>query len=318
MEIKRDSGVPIYIQIKNHIIDDVKKGILKVGDKLPTERELSQDLKVSRNTISTAYNSLENEGVLISYQGRGTFVAKEDKSWKKDETKEKVIRLIDIALEEAIEMGLNLKEFILIAQDMVKEKEALIKDVNGIFVECNIEQARFFASQISKSTKLNILPMTVAQLKDQGERNKDYINNAEIIITTFNHVNEVRELVESFDKKVLGVASNPSLETIVKIAKYPRGTKFGQISLSKEFHYKVKYALEEAGLHNLKMEAINSRDEKEILELIERSHVVIVSPGREEEVRKLAGEQKEIVRFDYVLDRDSVKAILSKMIKIKK
>ena len=318
MEINRESGVPIYIQVKNKIIDDVKNGILKVGDKLPTERELSQRLKVSRNTISTAYDSLVSEGVLISYQGRGTFVAKEDKLWKDDETRNKVIRLIDIALEEAMEVGLDLKEFILIVQDMVKEKEDLIKNVNGIFVECNIEQARFFAREISKSTNLNILPMTVSQLQDGGNINEDWLNNTQIIITTFNHVNEVRDLVKNYNKKVVGVASNPSLETIVKIAKYPKGTKFGQISLSKEFHYKVKYALEAAGLHNLNVEAINSKDEKEVLELIERSHVIIVSPGREEEVRKLAGDEKEIVRFDYVLDRDSVKAILSKMIKNKK
>lgn len=317
MKIDRESGVPIYIQVKNYIIDDVKNGILKIGDKLPTERELSQRLKVSRNTISAAYNLLEQEGVLISYQGRGTFVAKEDKPWKQDTTKNKVVRLIDMALEEAIEMGLNLKEFIVIAQDMVKEKETLIKNINGIFVECNIEQAKFFADELSESTSLNVLPMTVAQLRDRSEMDENYIDKAQIIITTFNHVNEVRDLVKDFNKEVVGVASNPSLETIVKVAKYPKGTKFGQITLSKEFHFKVKYALEAAGLHNLIMKAINSREEKEILQLIEKSDVIIVSPGREEEVRRLAGDKKEIVRFDYVLDKDSVKAILSKMMKIK-
>ena len=42
------------------------------GKKLPTERELAKALRVSRNTISTAYKELEDEGVLYSHQGRGT------------------------------------------------------------------------------------------------------------------------------------------------------------------------------------------------------------------------------------------------------
>ena len=317
MEIDRKSGVPIYIQVKNYIIDDVKNGILKIGDKLPTERELSQSLKVSRNTISSAYNLLEQEGILISYQGRGTFVAKEDRPWKQDTTKNKVVRLIDMALEEAIEMDLDLKEFLLIAKDRVKEKEDLIKNINGIFIECNIEQARFFAQELTQNMGLNVLPMTLSQLKDKREADEKYINDAQIIITTFNHVNEVKSLISTFNKEVVGVASNPSLETIVKVAKYPKGTKFVQISLSKEFHFKVKYALKSAGLEDFKMEAINSRDEKEIIKAIENANVIIVSPGREEEIRKIAGNKKEIVRFDYILDKDSVNTMLSKIIKIK-
>src|SRR5690554_6939307 len=82
MRIERKSDIPIYIQVKNQIIDAIKNSRIKIGEKLPTERELSQRLKVSRNTISAAYDLLEQEGVLISYQGRGTFVAEEGKTWK--------------------------------------------------------------------------------------------------------------------------------------------------------------------------------------------------------------------------------------------
>ena len=58
IEINKKNGVPLYIQVKKQIMDEIKKGTLKVGTKMPTERELSQRLKVSRNTISTAYNDL--------------------------------------------------------------------------------------------------------------------------------------------------------------------------------------------------------------------------------------------------------------------
>ncbi|AKL96888.1 transcriptional regulator GntR family [Clostridium aceticum] len=317
MEIERKSGVPIYIQVKNHIIDDIKNGRLKIGEKLPTERELSQKLKVSRNTISTAYNLLEQEGVLISYQGRGTFVAEEGKTWKQHTTKNKVVRLIDIAIEEAVEMGLNIKEFVALVQERVKEKELLIKNINAIFVECNIEQAKSFAKELSQVTDLNVVPMTVVELQNRSETVEETINKTQIIITAFNHVNEVKDLMLDFKKEVFGIASNPNLETIVRIAKYPKETKFGQVSLSKEFYFKVQYALESAGLENLVMNATTSKDEKEVLRVIEESDVIIVSPGRGEEVKRLVGEKKDVIKFDYVLDQGSVKAILSRIMEIK-
>lgn len=317
MKIERKSGVPIYIQVKNQIIDDIKNRRIKIGEKLPTERELSQKLKVSRNTISAAYNLLEQEGVLISYQGRGTFVAEEGKTWKKHTTKNKINRFIDIALEEAIETGLNTKEFISLVQERVREKELIIKNINAIFVECNIEQARFFADELSRVIDFHVLPMTVSELQNQREDIKEIISRTQIIITAFNHVHEVKSLIVDMKKEVFGIACNPNLETIVKIAKFPKETKFGQISLSKEFQFKVQYALKSAGLRNFVMNATTSKDKKDLLRVIGESDVIIVSPGREEEVKRLVNNQKDVIKFDYVLDRDSVKAILSMIMETK-
>lgn len=317
MKIERKNGIPIYAQVKNYILKDIKKGILKTGDKLPTERELSQKLNVSRNTISTAYNLLEQEGVLISYQGRGTFVAEEDKTWQQDRAKTKVVQLVDIALEKAIEEGLSTKEFILLVQERVKEKEEFIKNISSVFIECNIEQARFFSEELSKITNFQVHPATVSDLKDRNEYVQKVIDQSNVIITTFNHVNEVESLVGDANKEVIGVASNPNLETIVKVAKYPKGTRFGQISLSKEFHFKVQYALKSAGLDHIIIYDTTSSKKEDILDVADKSDVIIVSPGRVTEVKKLIGEEKEIIRFDYVLDQGSVKAILSKIMGIK-
>lgn len=317
MKIERKNGIPIYAQVKNYILKDIKKGILKTGDKLPTERELSQELNISRNTISTAYNLLEQEGVLISYQGRGTFVAEEDKTWQQDRAKTKVVQLVDIALEKAIEEGLSTKEFVLLVQERVKEKEEFIKNISAVFIECNIEQARFFSEELSKITDFQVNPATVSDLKDRNEYVQKVIDQSNVIITTFNHVNEVKNLIEDANKEVIGVASNPHLETIVRVAKYPKGTKFGQISLSKEFHFKVQYALKSAGLDHIIIYDTTSSKKEDILDVADKSDVIIVSPGRVTEVKKIVGEEKEIIRFDYVLDQGSIKAILSKIMGIK-
>jgi GntR family transcriptional regulator len=317
ISIDRKNGIPIYIQVKNQIMSEIKNGNLKIGEKMPTERELSQKLNTSRNTISAAYNLLEQEGVLISYQGRGTFVAEEAKTWKQHNIKDRLLKIIDLGLEEAIEMGLDTKEFLAIVQDRIKEKQEFIKKVNAIFVECNIEQANAFSKELSRSTNLNIIPMVLSNLENRDENVQKLLQKAQLVIATFNHVNEVKNLISDVKRDVLGVAINPCLETIVRIARYPKDTSFGLVCLSKEFQFKVENALNSAGLEGLVINATTSKAEEDIQRLIDSSEVVIVSPGRRDDVKRLAKGRKEIISFDYNLDQDSVKAIISKIIEIK-
>lgn len=319
IKVDRKSGIPIYIQVKNQIMNDIKNGNLKIGTKMPTERDLAQNLDTSRNTISAAYNLLEQVGVLISYQGRGTFVAEETKSWKHNSAKDKLLKIIDLGLEEALEQGVEPMEFLLLVNERVKEKEELMKEVNAVFVECNIEQARVFAKELSQLANVNVTPMVVAKLKDRDGEAQKTLEKAQILIATFNHVNEVKELTVDIDKEVLGVAINPCLETIVKIARYPKETKFGLVCISKEFHFKVENAIKSSGIDIDEIYATTSRLQGDLEDVIRASDVIIVSPGRREDVKKLliGNNKKEVISFDYSLDQGSVKAIMSKIIESK-
>ncbi|EYE88996.1 transcriptional regulator [Fervidicella metallireducens AeB] len=316
--IDRKSGVPIYIQLKNKIMSEIKNGNLKIGEKMPTERELAEKLNTSRNTVSAAYNLLEQEGVLVSYQGRGTFVAEEAKSWKQHNLQDKLMKIIDLGLEEALEMGLSTKEYLALVQLRIKEKEEIIKKVNAVFVECNIEQAREFAKELNRNTNLNVIPKIISDLEENNEETQKALQQAQLIIATFNHVNEVRQLTSGSGKEVFGVAINPSLETIVKIARYSKYTKFGFVCLSKEFHFKVENALKSAGIENIHFNVTTSRNLEDVKAVVDNSDVIIVSPGRRKEVKELAAGKKEVISFDYTLDQGSVKAIISKIIEIKK
>ena len=74
----------IHVQIENHIKENIENGILQKGSKLPSTREVSKFLSISRNSVITAYEELESEGIIKSLKGKGTFVAVEKKSNKGD------------------------------------------------------------------------------------------------------------------------------------------------------------------------------------------------------------------------------------------
>jgi GntR family transcriptional regulator len=67
--------LPIYRQIMRQIMDSVAGGRLKSGDKLPSHRDLSEQLVVAPLTIKKAYDELEALGYLDTQRGRGTFVS---------------------------------------------------------------------------------------------------------------------------------------------------------------------------------------------------------------------------------------------------
>ncbi len=316
IELNKDSGVPLYLQVKKQIMDLIRDGSLKVGNKMPTERELSEKLKVSRNTVSMAYKELEQEGVLKSYQGRGTFVAEEAKSWKAQGIKDKIIKFVDLGLEEALEIGMDADEFLEVVALRVKEKKEHMRKMTAVYVECNVEQARMFSQQLSKSTNMNIIPLTLPDLNRMEGTTKETIEKSQVIIATFNHVNEVKELTRGFNRDVLGIAINPDLGTIVRIARYPDGVKFGFICISDEFKFKIRGALEQAGLGNIDIVYSNTQNEEELKQIINNSDVLIVSPGRYNDVKELNGDDKEIIRFLYSLDDGSVKALKSKILEI--
>ncbi|PAB60188.1 GntR family transcriptional regulator [Anaeromicrobium sediminis] len=317
MNIEKNSGIPLYIQLKNEILRAIRNGEYNIGDRMDTERDLALSLGISRKTVSHAYKQLESEGVLVSHQGRGTYVAQVRNSWKQDSDKEKVNKFIDLAIESAFENDISTIEFLDMVRTRAREKENLLYKTTAVFVECNIEQARGFADQLSGITGFKVIPITVAELNNMTLQIKDIINKAKIIIPTFNHVNEVADLLEGYDKKIVGVAINPNLETIVKIAKYGEGSKFGLISLSKEFYHKVDYALSMAGLNNINIVSTISGDELELKNFINQVDIVIVSPGRQMEINQLVDGEKDVIPFDYALDKGSVKSIMSHLIEEK-
>ena len=66
---------PAYIRIKNSLHASIKSGELRPGDKLPSENELSLAHNASRITIRLALKELQTQGLIYSWQGKGTFVS---------------------------------------------------------------------------------------------------------------------------------------------------------------------------------------------------------------------------------------------------
>ncbi len=75
--IKRTGKQVLYVQVADAIIEYIKDKKLTVGDKLPSERVLSESLKISRNCVREALRFLETQGIISVHTGIGSFIASE-------------------------------------------------------------------------------------------------------------------------------------------------------------------------------------------------------------------------------------------------
>lgn len=68
----------LYEEIVQQFHALIRQGMLKHGDRLPSERELSEQFKVSRSSVREAIRSLELQGLVVSKRGSGTFINTEN------------------------------------------------------------------------------------------------------------------------------------------------------------------------------------------------------------------------------------------------
>lgn len=75
VKLSKSNPTPLYIQLASELAQLIQANLLSEGMKLPTIRLLSQRLSINRDTVVSAYKLLEQQGLVESYIGKGTYIA---------------------------------------------------------------------------------------------------------------------------------------------------------------------------------------------------------------------------------------------------
>ncbi len=119
--IDHKSGVPIYVQIMNHVKHLIATGVLTPGQQLPTIRQLAVDITVNLNTVAHAYAELEREGLLTIQRGRGTFIAEPENGPDLTQMRDsKLQTLVDNLFTDALGLGYSVQEVQRAVADQVR------------------------------------------------------------------------------------------------------------------------------------------------------------------------------------------------------
>ena len=108
--ITNATGQPIYDQIVTQIKNMILCGELKEGDALPSMRFLAKELKISVITTKRAYEELEREGFIVSYTGKGSFVAGTNQEFLREQKLKEIEEHLQQAVEDAKVCDITLEE----------------------------------------------------------------------------------------------------------------------------------------------------------------------------------------------------------------
>lgn len=115
-----DNNIPIYIQVIQDIKKDIVKGILLLGEKLPSGRELALKYKINPNTASRIYKELEMTELCYTKRGLGTYVTDDENKVK--EIKESMAEELLIHFIEGMkDLGFTKEEVIVLLEQNYKQ-----------------------------------------------------------------------------------------------------------------------------------------------------------------------------------------------------
>lgn len=119
--INPGAELSIYRQIMRQIVEAMASGRLEAGEKLPSHRELSEQIVVAPLTVKKAYDELEALGYIETQRGRGTFVSEKLPKVDKSDNRDKIEAAARQLLSQAYLGGFSLPDIIKILKDLDRE-----------------------------------------------------------------------------------------------------------------------------------------------------------------------------------------------------
>lgn len=311
-------GVPIYLQVKNYIMDRIKSEEFAVGAKIPTERELAQKLGISRNTVSAAYKELLLEGVLEARQGRGTFVKQVSDELDSTSTEfsgtrqERALKIIDEAIAKVTGLGFSVDQFIAFASIRAKEKAEEAKQLRIAVVAKTPEFVKHYIFQISQVVKASFEAVELKSLM-QGSVPIELLHACDLVVTSIENQAVIMGMMGN-SKKIAVVSTVPYLEAVVRLARLSSGTSVGIIAETREFIESIRSLMAKTMIETGEInELIDNGNREKLRQFANQHEVLVVDEGHESLVRQVVLNDKEIITFYYEIDQGSLNQLIGRI-----
>lgn len=307
--MNKESGFPIYQQLEEQIRYFLLSGALQPGTKVPTPKDLGTYLRINRNTVIAAYKELEKEGLIVTKHGQGTYISDKLPTPPNKERRQALLSLVEETIKKTQELGFSTEDlFTLVFNQAVLGLESINSEgMRALVVECNTPDLEYFQSTLKKELGIQIDGYLLSELEDRiGE---DAVTMADFVITSVIHLEEVKAILESLNKEVLAIYAAPHLQTYMRIAQLPEGTKVGVACGTERGACNMKNALEEAGIKNIALEYCGTDNKALINEVLNRVDWIITSRMAYDELKAIAPPDVQFMEFFNELDRPGIEML---------
>jgi DNA-binding transcriptional regulator YhcF (GntR family) len=319
-KLNRKNHLPVHTQLKAQLTYLIQSGQLSAGTQLPTVRQLAGFLRVNRNTVAKVFADMQREGFLSCEPGRGTFVsATQMKSKTKVERMNKLLAVVDDALEKAERLGFSAEEVFLTLYARTQAAPARThpaREVSVLFIECSRPELDLFSSELEKELSIQVDSILVEDFEKAVKNRPEALKRYGLIITTFYHIREVQDLLEGTGMEVVALMVDTSLDTLMRLTSLPEGTTVGVACTTGAGAENMKLSIQRAGLNHLQVITGCGEKKAGLRKMITEAAVIVCSSLVERHVRSLVPKGKEIVVDNKRIDKAGIEMLRSRLVEM--
>ncbi|WP_220186480.1 GntR family transcriptional regulator [Streptomyces parvulus] len=291
--MSRHSDVPIFRQIVTQLSFMIESGDLAPGQTLPSARLLGANLHINRNTVARAYAQLGELGLVESHGRSGTRVVGPGPEQAPSPAREQARSILEKAATECIRLGMSAAEIQSLVMGLAMRAEENLLKVS--FIECNDDRAKYFASELEGHLGLKVKPLVLGAFEAEEEQ-------ADLVLTTFFHLAEVRGLFRRLKSEVVAIVVAPHVQTLVQIASVSNKRTVGIWYRTEDQALSVRDSLTQAGIKNIKI--LHSAED----EALEGTDLVVI-PSEMPHLKERLEDRVRVIEFGNVLDAASIRMV---------
>jgi DNA-binding transcriptional regulator YhcF (GntR family) len=310
LHVRRESPVPVFLQLKSQLEYLIVTGKLAPGHRLPSIRRVARFLGVGPATVVRAYGELEQAGLAVSNEGVGFFVTGVEPARSRPHAR--VREQVTALLEGALQDGLGIDQVLQIFLAQVAElrvshtrPELIVVSKPGVRVEELAMHLRHALADLGVSVAGVSLADVAADLEGWLPR----LAKAQCVTTLMFDVQQARSLLGPLGIEVMPLLGALRDDTRDKIISLPAGARIGVISGSLDFVDGMITAVTSLNPSVDIIGACDSGDEQAISELLAGTDCIIHGTLARHVVERRLPASIESIELIYVPDDSSVQRL---------
>lgn len=290
-----------YDQIKGQLLSAIYCGKIKEGERLPSIRELSEDLGVNYKTIRRIYLKLAEENYLELVRGSGAFLKKRTgRDTYQQMRRRAIFRLLGEVSEKAKGLGLSAEKF---GDLFTAYSTGAITRKLRLAVVDHEEEAYIFSRELKMRTGAEVYPVPLSEPDDEQSR---ILADSDYLLTTSWHMEEVGELATQFGREVLEI--KPSHDIYTEILEAARHQNIAiVIQDERTMHASWDIFMNLYHPTTTKKFWIAPIDREDLVEkIIDEADLIFVSPMCWDEMRKRTPADKELKTYENFISESTI------------
>ena len=304
--------LPISFQIKNNLKHAISSGDLEPNTQLPSVRDLASQLNVAANTVARAYKELQDEGLLVTYAGRGTFVADivQNRNWDTD-SQETLQAILQPAVASVRAIGYSEEQIMGAVRELFSHHPLHIGLI-GINKTIVKKWRRILEEQLA-DLQPEVSAFTLLELHDDFDTVSKHLSSAYYLFSLITTYPETRIRFQGQNKRIVALITEVSMKTHQQLADLPADQTIGLVC--EDIYVNNLMSLIEPYVAPERIQRVAPKDVRGVRQLMKSAEYILHTLTPKELVIGLAKPTQHLIEIEFLPNRacfDQIRQMLLK------